>query len=360
MLLTDVAIHRHGSRTRRQHLAAICHRFGLLSLAGRLRRLLSSDLRILAYHRVLDSIRPPGFEFDEELISANAASFREQMQLLRRKFQPIRFDELIRCIHAGQRPPPRAVLVTFDDGYDDNYRVAFPILRELGVPAMFFVSTGHIDSGLPYLYDWLVYMVRRSKADRVVIAEAGIDWPLPAAPMARGQLAGRLLQRLKQLPALRQEAIIAALEQQWDMPRRPHPDCMPMSWDQLREMQQGGMEIGSHGVNHRMLARLPKAEMERELHQSRRVLVRELGRPAAVLSYPVGTDDAFSDTVLQATREAGFDLACSYVSGMNHARPRDRHALRRLHIERDVDRSWFRGILELPELFSYRNGRSIG
>ena len=78
---------------------------------------------------------------------------------------------MIDALDHGRALPRRAVVVTFDDGYDDNYRVAFPILRELGMPATFFVSTGHIDSGRAYAYDWLVHMIRTVHAARLQVAE---------------------------------------------------------------------------------------------------------------------------------------------------------------------------------------------
>ncbi|MET0813905.1 MAG: polysaccharide deacetylase family protein, partial [Pseudoxanthomonas sp.] len=144
---------------RRQRLARRSHAAGLLPVLRRLRSALRHDLRILAYHRVLESADPEGFSFDTELISATGDQFREQMRAIKRDFHPMRFDQVLSCIDANRRLPKGAILVTFDDGYDDNYRIAYPILRELGMSAMFFVSTGHIDSGMPYAYDWLVHMI---------------------------------------------------------------------------------------------------------------------------------------------------------------------------------------------------------
>ena len=134
------------STGRRQALARISHRAGLLPPLARARAVLRDDQRILAYHRVLETV-PPAFSFDLELVSAWAERFREQMALIRRRFHPMRFDEVLACRDAGRRLPRNAVLVTFDDGYDDNYRVAYPILHDLGLSAMFFVATGHIAHG---------------------------------------------------------------------------------------------------------------------------------------------------------------------------------------------------------------------
>jgi peptidoglycan/xylan/chitin deacetylase (PgdA/CDA1 family) len=342
------------SRGRRQSLAGACRRMGLLPLMGRLRDALRHDLRILAYHRVLDTCDASRFVFDLELVSASVERFEYQMRLLKRRFSPMRFDQVLECLDQGRRLPRRAVLVSFDDGYDDNYRHAFPILRDLRMSAMFFVSTGHIDSGLPYLYDWLVHMVCTTTAGQLSIPELHVDVPLPDGIDARRELAASLLVALKQRSALEQEALVTGLERRWRLPRAPHPDCTPMSWEQLREMREAGMEIGSHGVNHRMLAKLDDALMREELAQSRRALQSNLGDPALAISYPVGGYGAFDDRVEAAVGEAGYRFGCTYLSGTSRPLAASLLHMRRLHVERGVDAPWFRGMLEVPELFTYR------
>src|SRR3546814_4476775 len=107
--------------------------------------------------------------------------------------------EIVAALDGGLALPRDAVLVTFDDGYDDNHAIAFPILRDLGVPATFFVATGHIDSGLPYAYDWLAHMVVTMDADRLRLPDLDLDLPLPSDRDARRALAGTVVDRLKSL-----------------------------------------------------------------------------------------------------------------------------------------------------------------
>lgn len=325
----------------------------MLPTLTRLRGLLRDDVRILAYHRVLDC-DPTGFAFDAELVSATSEGFRAQMQLIHRQFNPVRFDELLYRLESGRSLPPRSILITFDDGYDDNYRVAFPILQDLGMSAMFFVSTGHVDSGVPYAYDWLVHMVCSTTADRLSLPELGIDMALPAALQGRREVAAGLLDRIKSRGDEAQASLISRLEQEWNFPREAgHADCRPMTWAQLREMQGAGMEIGSHGVNHKMLAKLPPAQMAEEVFGSKRTLERELDMAVKVLSYPVGGPDAFDANVVETARAAGYRLACSYVPGTSPLHASSRYSLRRLPVERDMDAAWFEAMITLPELFVY-------
>lgn len=342
-------------------LAHWCRRGGLLPLLRNLRGMARQDLRILAYHRVLEQVEPPDFGFDLDLVSASAEAFRRQMLHLRKYFSPMRFDEVSERMARGQRLPKDAVLVTFDDGYDDNYRVAFPILRDLGMSAMFFVSTGYIDSGKPYAFDWLVYMVCCGEADRLQLPELGLDWALGSTLDARRAQAADLLNRLKSLEAEAQGALIVGLEERWGMKRDAgSADCRPMTWDQLREMQAAGMEVGSHGVGHHMLAKLPHEWMVAEVMDSMRVLERELGGTVQALSYPVGGLDSYDGETIEVVRRAGYQMACSYIAGATNLDDSTRYSLSRIPIERQMDQAWFESMLALPELFAYRTRPRVG
>lgn len=341
---------------RRPKLARTLSRFGILPVIGRLRAALHRDVRILAYHRVLESAEPAGFRFDLDLVSASSEAFRQQLAIIRRRFVPMRFDELADCLDRGRRVPSRAVLITFDDGYDDNYRIAFPLLREAGLSAMFFVSSGHIESGRPYAYDWLVHMLCTTRQPRLTAPELGLDHALPDDLAARRALASHLLDRIKTLDADGQQALVDRLQREWAMPDAAgHPDCRPMVWAQVREMHAGGMEIGSHGVDHRMLAKMSRDAMREEVAGSKRAIEAAIGAPVTAMSYPVGGRDAYDADVMAAARDAGYRVACSYLAGCERMQSRSRFQMRRLPVERHVDASWFEGMLSLPELFCYRS-----
>jgi peptidoglycan/xylan/chitin deacetylase (PgdA/CDA1 family) len=338
----------------RGSLGELAYSTGMLQALQKLRAWLRNDLRILAYHRIMPLPDPDIYDFDMELISTSPGRFREQMTMVRDRFRPMRLTDVAAAIEAGRPLPRDAVVITFDDGYDDNYRIAFPILRELGIPATFFVSTGHIDSGKPFAYDWLVHMILCTDADTLALPELGMSVPLPADRAARRRIAGEVLLKMKDLGALEQTAMTERLAREWQLPDEVTPDdCRPMSWAQIREMHAAGFEFGSHGVHHRMLARLPHAVMEAEIAQSKAALDRELGTPAVLMSYPVGGDRAFNERVMEATRASGFALAVCYVCGTNAQPLTQPFALQRLPVERMMGPGWFAAMLTLPDLMSY-------
>ena len=337
---------------RRERLARAAHGAGVLPLLQRCRRALRHDLRVFAYHRV----RPlePGYSFDPMLVSALPEDFARQMRWLRDRFRPVRCEQVVEAIEGGRPLPADSVLVTFDDGYDDNWHIAFPILRELGVPATFFVATGHIDSGAPFAYDWLVHALRTGAQTVLRVPELGLELALPPGARARADAAAVLLDRLKALDDAGQQAVMARLLEAWGLPRpASHPESRPMTWAQLRAMRAAGMSIGAHGVHHRMLAKLAPAQMIAEVEQAKARLDAELGPGIDALSYPVGGPDAFDASVIEAARQAGFALGFSYVAGTNPWVRMERYALRRLPVERHVDQRWFAAIAAVPELFGH-------
>lgn len=353
-MVTDMNVGGRASGIRGR-LGELCYSSGLLPPLQRVRAWWQRDLRILAYHRIMPVPDPDTYAFDMELISTPPEQFREQMVRIRKYFRPMRLTDIVAALDAGEALPPDTVAVTFDDGYDDNYRIAAPILDEVGVPATFFVSTGHIDSGRPYAYDWLVHMILTTRAERLTLPELNIDIALPAERASRRRIAGNILLRMKWLDALGQTAMTERLEAEWNMPSaKARPiECRPMTWSQAREMEAAGFEFGSHGVHHRMLARLPVEEMEREIRASKATLDRELRNPAILMSYPVGGDRAYNEAVIAATRQAGFQLACSYVCGTNPEPSENRYSLYRLPVEANMGPGWFAAMLALPQLMSY-------
>ncbi|SEL09347.1 Polysaccharide deacetylase [Pseudoxanthomonas sp. GM95] len=325
-----------------------------------LRQVLRKDLRILAYHRVLQVDDPAAFAFDLNEVSASPEQFQAQMQLVKRDYDPIQFQDVLAAWNGGAPLPARPLIVTFDDGYDDNYHIAFPILRGLGVPAMFFVSTGHIDSGQPYAYDWLVYMLCRTRATRLTVPELLLDEPIPEPLEGRRALAKELLFHLKGLDAVDQAAVIARLAGAWKMLPEPHAQCRPMTWDQLREMRDAGMEIGAHGVHHHILAKLSPAAMREEMRESMETLTRELGAPVDVLSYPVGGPDSYDAQVIEAATQVGFRLGCNYITGVNRLPTTAHFDLQRLSVESEMDLDWFAAMTAMPEVFAHRKRVRLG
>ena len=115
-------------------------RSGLLRAAGRLR---ARSAAILMYHSVMEDPRSQETYLGEIILSQKV--FRQQMELLARRFLPTSLDQVEQFVSGKAEVPDRAVVVTFDDGYTDNYEIAGPVLNELGIPAAFYATVDCVD-----------------------------------------------------------------------------------------------------------------------------------------------------------------------------------------------------------------------
>lgn len=314
----------------------LAERFGFIRALQPLHGRWSRSLAVLAYHRVLPVEHDDSYPFDLDLLSATPEQFERQMAYLRQHVNLVSLHDVLAHIDGGPPLPPMAVAVTFDDGFGDTYRYAFPILRRYSIPATVFVATGYVGSAQPFWFEVAAYMAMRASPDKT-IAE-------------RRQSLRKLQVALKALPNDRRASIVSAWTRHFtahaDSHERAHGHAL--SWDQVREMAAAGIAFGSHSVTHPNLARLSDAELGWELAESKRVLEASLQRPIVTLAYPIGTRTAFDERVMAAAKRAGFQLALSYIRGANPLARLDRFALRRHGITRDCSFSYFRALTALP------------
>ncbi|MGQ0646979.1 MAG: polysaccharide deacetylase family protein [Gemmatimonadaceae bacterium] len=340
-------------RGKKAFLARCLYASGATSALSLLRAAFAHDLPILTYHRIWDLNDAERYPYDLDLISASVAEFQWQMEYVGRHFTPITFATLARIVAGEVAAPRRPIIITLDDGFEDNFRLAFPILRSLGVPATLFVSTGYIGTNTTYWFDQLAHLVLTAPDGRLPIA--GLDAPLELAdlPSRRGAVQ-QVLAHTKMISNAKRVELVTDLHRRLgrDETNSATESSRPMTWDNVREMARAGIEIGSHTVRHPILTRLTGEEMQAELVESRRMIESQIGQTVTVLSYPVGESYAFNDDVCAASRAAGYRFAVSFVFGTNRLRSFNDFRLRRLPVERTMPRSRFVSLLQLPELLA--------
>ncbi len=312
-------------------------------------------LRVLAYHRVLPRSSEAGFDYDIELVSAWEDEFDWQMRYLARNHEVITCRDLARLIDAGRPVPRRAVIVTFDDGYQDNHAVVLPILRRHGVPAVVFVATGYMDSRETYWYDLLVHWMLRAQTADLEVPGTGQRLHVAGDEEARRRTAQAALKHLKLLPESRRRETLESWRKAMGAPAGDEFSGMngPMSWCQVKELADAGIEIGSHSVTHPVLANVADdAQLERELVDSKAQIEARTGQTVVSLAYPVGGPGAYSDRVVDFVHRAGYRFGFTYESGVIDLRRMDAYRLRRLAVERYISRDRFQATLAMPPLFS--------
>jgi peptidoglycan/xylan/chitin deacetylase (PgdA/CDA1 family) len=204
-------------------------------------------------------------------MSVPVGLFDEQMDQLRQLGYTVVGLESVLAHFAGGDPlPPRSVLITFDDGYRDNLENALPVLRRYGYPAVLFVPIGYLDEERPL-------------------------------PHEEGLAASGIVNST-------------------------------LGWDELADLEAGGIRIESHGISHRPLADLELDEAAREIVLSKLRLEEQLGRPVRAFAYVKGSEAHYRPVHLSLLRQAGYDVAFTSVSGANGIRT-DPLRLHRYNVE---------------------------
>ena len=336
----------------RERMASLLDRTGALEAVLQLRRRSPvSTVSVVTFHRVAEI--GEGEPYDPDVVDATPAQFRRRVETLARIGTPIGMDALIRALDGGALPP-NPVMITFDDGYRSCRDVALPFLRELGVPATFFIATGFAPGGR--LYWWEQIAAALDLAGRRV---GDLTYPRPLRIDTRDPGARRLLDdTVKNTRGLDLERFLGELRTALDVPWSPALEAhlaaqLIMSWDDIRALRDAGMDIESHTRTHRVLETLDRDELREELAGSRRDLEAALGRPVRAIAYPVGRlPPAW---IRREVAEAGYRIGLTNASGVNHVWPAVAQALdpfdiRRLSTERSQSDAMFLTQIAVPPL----------
>lgn len=306
-----------------------------------------SGVLALNYHRIGD---PADCLFDRGLWSATSEAFSDQIRFLKSNLDIISPDELTSAVRCRRG---RFCLLTFDDGYRDNFENAFPILKAANVPATFFVVTGFLDASKVPWWDEIAWMVRTSPRDRLELPE-WLPAPVCLDRLNRETAIRQLLRTYKTMPAESTERYLDSLAGATGSGRcgAEMGRNLWMDWDMLRQMRACGMTIGGHTTNHPVLARTTPPRQREEILGCGRRLAEVLGEPMRYFSYPVGGRQAFDAVTRSCLREAGVRFAFSYYGGFRGFADWDDYDVRRVPIETCMTTDCLRAIVASPMLFA--------
>lgn len=285
------------------------------------RQLTAGVPKILMYHR-FSEVKQPGF--------TSRQSFEDQLQYLKQHHSVLTLNDIVSARLEHMPIPKNAVLLTVDDGFLDFYSIAFPLLRQYQLPATLFVTTGFINGDLwlwPDKVSWLLSENAEPKQD-VVIGALVLE---PDAFLAAHRPATwqRLIDYLLTVADAEKHQLITELSRQLslELPGLAPAQYRACSWQQLREMQQAGIEIGGHTVTHPSLGQVTESQVRREIEGCRDMLSEHLGDRARPFCYPNGTISDFTPFVKQVVEEAGFIAAVTAFDDCGGTA--DRFAMRR-------------------------------
>jgi peptidoglycan/xylan/chitin deacetylase (PgdA/CDA1 family) len=268
---------------------------------------MSRRLLVLGYHNI-----EPTYGFHGTTPEAGRRGFERQVRFLRRWTNVVPLRSALADLAAGRPLPPRAVALTFDDGYLDNVTVAAPALHAAGLPASFFLVPGFLSDTAPVWWEQLGWSFAHATAPELRWDGARHDTSTP--PARRGAF-DAVADALKVLDARERLAAVAELRERL-VPDGPPLGRQFMDWDEAGELLRLGHEIESHTCAHPILSRETAAGQAAELTDSRRELAEHFGRPVDVLAYPNGRAQDYSAETVALAGDAGYAFAVTTRSAL--------------------------------------------
>jgi peptidoglycan/xylan/chitin deacetylase (PgdA/CDA1 family) len=280
--------------------SAVLHASRALGIDRIARRRMRGKLLALCYHGVVADDHPDRFRYEN---TVSLREFRQQLEFVYRHYRPISAADLIKSRENGLLAR-NAALITFDDGYRNNL-VAAEVLRRMGVPCVFFVTTNYIGTGRVLWTDEVMNRVIAWPGAEIPLPEGGTE-ALPVDRARRSSIARSIKERCKKTGA-------GQLRQYLELLRQTPVETVDnrelfdfLDWDGVRTLAGQGFEIGSHTVEHPILTRLTPQELDQELTESRRRIEVETGMPCRSIAYPNGGPEDVSEDVIAAARRAGY------------------------------------------------------
>ncbi len=268
---------------------------------------------VLRYHSVAATEEQATLYLDHGL-TITPEAFERQLQFLQSRYTIVPLQDLVQRLRQGLPPYNRAIAITFDDGFRDNYTYAFPLLRRYQIPATFYLTTGCIDNRQLFWVAHLRYLLTLTRVPAVQTTTEPFIFTLTDTA-AREEAFRTLVVHMKNIPTAQRLALLAELAEKLAVDTTPLRQLM-MTWSEVRDMHGQGMSFGAHTVTHPNLPNTTAEEAEQEIRDSKEMTEAHLRTPVLDFSYPNGRGSRhITAQVKEIVRQTGFHSAVTSVAG---------------------------------------------
>jgi peptidoglycan/xylan/chitin deacetylase (PgdA/CDA1 family) len=287
------------------------------------------SVAILMYHRVA---KPPAWAdgLSIKTFSATPEQFEEHLLLIRSRYNVLSLEDYLELCDAKKKVSPKSIIITFDDGYLDNYTYAFPLLKKYNLPATVFVTTGFVNSCVLPWWDRVKWHLSQTSARQIELNSTGL-FPLTSIQEKHAAIYA-ILGSIKLMQPERIEAEVEYLIRQLGRDPQDEPrERLFLSWNEIREMNRNRIGIGAHTVSHPNLASIKPGEAADEIVGSKAMIESELKTSVSTFAYPFGQAVHYNEDVKETVRAAGFRCALTIEYG-RHKATADPFRMRRIPV----------------------------
>lgn len=271
-----------------------------------------NGLYVFNYHRIGDAA---GTDFDPNIYSCTAEVFEQQLVFLKANFTLISEANLLALLEDDQPLDRAYALITFDDGYIDAYQCAFPILKKHQLSAVFFVVTDFAEGKSIAWWDEIAWLIRHTKLSSIKLEHWRKKVDLSNADLKLN--IRKVLKAFKEDKQLPMSDKLAQLRQLCGVKDIPEVTLFA-NWQQLKEMSDAGMSIGSHTIDHPILAHLSDEQQMRQLAVSKQRIAAATAHDVNLVAYPVGNSGSFNGVSETLARNVHYKAAFSFYGEANY------------------------------------------
>lgn len=309
-------------------------------------------LTVLAYHRIIDYTHPD-FDYYLPNVSASPQQFAEQIAFVAENFNVVSLDD-VRAAAEGSAPlPDYPLLITFDDGYLDNYENAYPVLKKFKFPAAVFLTTSRMDDPQPLWWDIVSRLFALTKfktPDLPLVGTHDIT-----SPVKNQWVLDALIAKIKVLPELEKCDIVHQVCRILDPDRTIIHNRLPrtfMVWDEVRDLIANGIACQPHTHNHPILTRINLEMAKTEIECSKEAIFQNTGHECYAFAYPNGTPVDYNNQIMSILKSMNFNLGFTLKSGamLQNELKREPFEIKRHYI----------GVRDTKEVFAARLVGALG
>lgn len=300
---------------------------------------------VLMYHR----INKPGM--DPWGICVSPEFFEEQLQILKQYTNPLSIQELIED-YKNKSLKKYSVVITFDDGYADNLYIAKPLLEKYSIPAVFYISAGHIDSKREFWWDELERLLLKpvdlpdelclnmnGKTEKIILGRASrysqeeyefdCVTPMLKNTGSRFSFFDLVWKKIYSLNRVEKENILSQLAEWSGQNLTPRETHRVLTYQELQSLGNNSLfEIGAHGVNHSVFTKITKTVQKDEITGSKNFLYKALNKEIKSFAFPHGEYTSDSKKIVEL---AGYSSACT-TDGTSFGEDNDLFAIPRFQV----------------------------
>jgi len=301
---------------------------------------------ILMYHRVIKD-KDDAKEYLQPGMYVSESSFKKQMEFINRNYIIISLNSLIDAWKKGDLDKcKKYCVVTFDDGWLDNYQNAYPILKQYNIPATIFLATSYVGTNRWFWPDKLSHLLKISNKQIILkylkneyseLSESNkIFIKFKYFIENNNSLEGRELidagiETFKEYP---ENEINKALNKLFRLLDVQLPlKRITLNWEEIHEMSNNGISFGSHTCNHKILTTISTQEVDSELKESIKTIKAKNINYVSVFCYPNGN---YNKTIESKVKDSGYEAAVTTKYGFENAINQCHYKIKRVGVHDDV------------------------